>query len=86
LRRGGGGPLHGGEVTVHRNYVGVDVADVAVFGLNTGKDKAVNKDREALAARHRADYFRRLSGFGENLDFIGMAGTIHEANIVSPSG
>ena len=71
---------------IHGNNIGVDVADVTVSGLNAGKDEAVDQDGETLAARDRANNLGRFSGLGEKLSFIGMIGTIHEADIVSPRG
>jgi hypothetical protein len=78
--------LHGSGAAIDRDQVREDVADVAVFGLNAGKNKAVDQDGEALPAGYRCDYIGRPSGLGENLGRIGMIGAINVADVVSPSG
>lgn len=44
------GLLHRCRATIHRDEVRIDKAYLAVFGLNAGEVKAINEDREALAA------------------------------------
>jgi len=63
-----------------------DVANVAVLGLNSGKDKAVNQDGKALPAGQGCDHLGRLPGLGEDLGFVRMVGAINVADVVSNSG
>jgi hypothetical protein len=43
--------LNGCGASVDCDQAGIDVADLTVFGLNTGEVKAIDQDGEAFAAR-----------------------------------
>jgi hypothetical protein len=69
-----------------RDHVGKNVADLAIPGLNPGKDKAVKQNREALPARHGGHDFVSLPSFRENLRLLRMFAAIDEPHFVSQSG
>jgi hypothetical protein len=71
---------------VHGDHAGVEVADFAVLSLDARKDKAVEQDGEALAARNGSDRVRSLPRLGEDLRALGMRGAVDEAEVVRPSG
>jgi hypothetical protein len=68
------------------NQVGIDETDLAVASLNAGKDKAIDQDREALAARDGRHDLGSLPRLGENLCFFGMRSAIDVADVVGQSG
>src|SRR5207248_1345597 len=44
-----------GSAMIHTNQIRVNIADLAVLGLDAGEDKAVDQDGEALSARYGAE-------------------------------
>jgi hypothetical protein len=86
------GHLHGRRLsrsrcnTVDGDQTGIDVPDLAVFGLNAGEVEAINDDREAFATRHSCDYVRSLSGLSKDLCVFGMIGAVYVPHLFSPGG
>jgi hypothetical protein len=64
----------------------IDVADFAVLGLDARKNKTVEQDGEALAARNGGDRVRSLARLAKNLGVLGMRRAVDEAQLVRPSG
>jgi hypothetical protein len=79
--------LRGARLSViHGDHARVEVADLAVFGLDARKNKAVEQDGEALAARNGGDRVRSLARFGENLRTLRVSRAVNEPQVVGPSG
>ena len=81
-----GGLRGAGLPVIHGDHARVDVADFAVFRLDARKNKAVEKDGEALAACNGSDSVRRLPRLGENLRALGMRRAVDVPQFVGPSG
>jgi hypothetical protein len=64
----------------------IDVADFAVFRLDARKNKTVEQDGEALAARNGGDRVRSLPRLAENLRALGMRSAVNVSQVVRPSG
>jgi hypothetical protein len=62
--------LRGSCAAIYGDEVGIDIADLAVFGLNAGEVEAIDQDGEALAAWQSGDDFGRLPGFPEDLGAV----------------
>jgi hypothetical protein len=71
---------------IRGDHVGKNVADLAVPGLNAGKDKPVKQNREALPARQGGYGFVSLPGLREDLGLLRMFAAIDEAHLVRQSG
>src|ERR1700682_3632013 len=71
---------------IRGDHVGKNVADLAVLGLNAGKDKPVEQNRKALAARQGGYDFVSLPSLRENLRLLRMFAAIDEAHLVRQSG
>jgi hypothetical protein len=71
---------------VDGDQVGIDEADLAIASLNAGKDKAIDQNREALAARDGGHDLRSLPSLGEDLRLFGMRSAIDVADVVGQSG
>jgi len=78
--------LRGGGATIDGDQAGIDVADLAVFGLNAGEVEAIDQDGKALAARQGCDDLGCTPGFSEDLSGICMIIAVYVAHFVSPSG
>lgn len=84
----GGGLREGGAaaIVIQGDHARVHVADFAVLRLDARKNKAVEQDRETLAARNCGDRVRSLPRLGENRGVLGMSRAVDEAKVVRPSG
>jgi hypothetical protein len=71
---------------IHGDHARVEVADFAVFGLDARKNKSVEQDGEALAARNGGDRVRSLARLGENLRALGVSRAVNVTQVVRPSG
>jgi hypothetical protein len=71
---------------VDGDQVGIDEADLAIASLNAGKDKAIDQNREALAARDGGHDLGSLPGLREDLCVFGMRDAIDVADVVGQSG
>jgi hypothetical protein len=71
---------------VDGDQVGIDEADLAIASLNAGKNKAIDQDRETLAARDGGHDFGSLPGLREDLCVFGMRDAIDVADVVGQSG
>jgi hypothetical protein len=71
---------------IRGDHVGENIADLAVLGLNAGKNKAVLQNREALAACQGGHDFVSLPSLREDLGLLGMFAAIDEADLVGQSG
>jgi hypothetical protein len=78
--------LDGGSATVDGDQAGVDVADLAVFGLDAGEIESVDQDGEAFAAGYGSDGVGCAARLPENLCGIRMIGAVDVAYFVSPNG
>jgi hypothetical protein len=71
---------------IRGDHVGKNVADLAILGLNAGKDKPVQQNREALAARQDGHDFVSLPSLREDLGLLRMFAAINEADLVRHGG
>jgi hypothetical protein len=82
----GAGLPRGGGCAIDGDQAGIDEADLAVLSLNSGEEKAIDKDREALSAGQGCDNFIGLPRLAEDLSVFRMVGAVDVAHVVSPSG
>ena len=75
-----------GSAMIHTNQIRVNIADLAVLGLDAGEDKAVDQDGEALSARYGAEGVWSLPRLTEDLRALRMARAVDVPQVVCPSG